>query len=266
MGAASFPVVPDRRESLRGTLLVSLLLHGSLFLGAVGYTMFGQRFGSGWGRNWGAGGATRVNAVASLPGVPLPPPMTTTRSTVATENPGLYKNEPKPPPPEPTKAEQIPKFQRAVKPEKAERVATRIQKQPLETPDNAVPFGLGGRPSMTYTQFVNAAGEGGLNFGQGNFGDRYGWYVAAVRSRISSNWLLSTISPSVLSAPRVSLTFDISRDGTLDNAQITHSSGIPEVDRSALRAVLASNPLGPLPPDYPGNKVSVEFYFDFHRR
>ena len=52
----------------------------------------------------------------------------------------------------------------------------------------------------------------------------------------------------------------------MTNVDVTQSSGIPEVDRSALRAVLASNPLGPLPSDYSGSKVSVEFYFDFRRR
>ena len=119
---------------------------------------------------------------------------------------------------------------------------------------------------MAYSQFVNTAGEGGLSFGESNFGDTFGWYVAAVRNRISSNWLLSTISPTILTAPRVYLAFDILRNGNLTNVQVIQSSGIPEVDRSALRAVLASNPLGPLPPDYPGSKVSVEFYFDFRRR
>jgi protein TonB len=113
---------------------------------------------------------------------------------------------------------------------------------------------------------VNSAGEGGLDFGDGNFGGRYGWYVAAVRNRVSSNWLLSVISPNILTAPRVYLNFDILHDGTVTNVRITQSSGIPEVDRSALRAVLASNPLGPLPPDYAGSKVTVEFYFDFRRR
>ena len=118
---------------------------------------------------------------------------------------------------------------------------------------------------MSYNQFVNSAGDGGLSFGEGNFGDRYSWYVSAVRNRISSNWLLSTISPSILTAPRVYLTFDISRDGTVTDVRINQSSGRPEIDRSALRAVLASNPLGPLPPDYSGDKVTVEFYFDFRR-
>ena len=89
--------------------------------------------------------------------------------------------------------------------------------------------------------------------------------MAAVRNRISSNWLLATISPNILRAPRVVLTFDVERDGHISNTQIIQSSGIEEVDRSALRAVLASNPLGPLPADYSGGKVSVQFYFDFQR-
>ena len=50
----------------------------------------------------------------------------------------------------------------------------------------------------------------------------------------------------------------------MNNVQITQSSGIPEVDRSALRAILASNPLPPLPTDYRGGSVDVQFYFDFH--
>src|SRR6266404_5738188 len=121
--------------------------------------------------------------------------MHTTLNTVANQNPGLYKSEPEPPPPPPPAAEEIPKFKQEVKPEKVLRINKRIPKQILEPPPNAVPFGSGGRPVITTGQFSNAAGEGGLNVATGNFGDRYGWYVSAVRSRISSNWLLSTISP-----------------------------------------------------------------------
>jgi protein TonB len=192
--------------------------------------------------------------------------MLTSGSTLATQSPGLYQSEAPAKLEQPSQAAEIPKFQQEAAPEKVVRVATRLQKEKVETPENAVPFGLGGRPALAYSQFVNAAGEGSLGFGDGNFGARYGWYVAAVRNRISSNWLLSTISPNILTAPRVYINFDILRDGTVTNVRITQSSGVPQVDRSALRAVLASNPLGPLPPDYAGDKVSVEFYFDFRRR
>lgn len=266
MGASTFNMVLERRETLRGTLLASLLLHGLLFVGAFVYTALGINWGGRWGKNWGPGGAVRVNAVSSLPGVPLPSPSLATMNTLATQSPGLYKSEIKPklePPPE---AKPIPKFKESVAQERPIRVNKRIQPKETMTPDNAVPYGHGGKPSMNYNQFTNTAGEGGLSFGEGNFGDRFGWYVDAVRHRISANWLLSTISPNIVTAPRVFVRFDIQRDGTITNAEVTQSSGIPEVDRSALRAVLASNPLGPLPPTYSGNAVHVEFYFDFRRR
>ncbi len=261
-----YPALTTRSERLSGTLALSLVLHGALAGLAIGQTRLGLHLGQGWGKDWGPGRALRVNAVSSLPGIPLPAPLVSTSSTVATESPGLYKNEPVVKPPEPARAEEVPKFQHTAPPEKVERVNKRIQKEIAEVPENAVPFGQGGKPSMSSSPMVNAAGEGGLNFGEGNFGERYGWYVSAVRSRISGNWLVSTISPNILTAPRVYLSFDILRDGTVTNVRVTQSSGIPEIDRSALRAVLASNPLGQLPPDYSGSKVSVDFYFDFRRK
>jgi TonB family protein len=264
--AVSILAVDERRDKLGGTLVVSVVLHISIFLLLVGYTTFGASFGGGWGKNWGSGSATRIGAVASLPGVPLPSPMLTTHNTLASENPGLHQTEPQPKPQPEPKAVQIPKFQEAVKPEKAERVNTHIQKEKPVEAENAVPYGLGGQPSMSYTQIVSGAGQGGLSFGEGgDFGERYGWYVASVRSRISGNWLLSTISPNILSAPRLYMSFTILRDGSVTDVEITQSSGTAEVDRSALRAVLASNPLPSLPPDYAGNRVKVNLYFDFHR-
>lgn len=256
----------EPHERLGGTLVVSAVMHVLLFALLVGYTSFGQSFGGGWGRNWGSGSATRLGAVASLPGVPLPSPMLTTHNSLASNNPGLHQTEPQPKPQPEPKAIEIPKFKSSVKPEKAQGVNTHILKEKPVYADNAVPYGQGGQPSMSYTQIVSGAGEGGMSFGEGgDFGQRYGWYVASVRNRISGNWLLSTISPNILRAPRLYMTFTILRDGTVTDVEITQSSGLPEVDRSALRAVLASNPLPPLPPDYAGNRVKVNLYFDFRR-
>jgi TonB family protein len=266
MAELTIAYMPDQKETLGGMLAASLLLHIMLFVGSFAYMMLGLHFGAGWGKNWGAGGAIRVNAVASLPGVPLPTPRIATPNTLATQNPGLYLSEPTTKLEPPPNAVPIPKFKEAVALEKPIRVNKRIQHETTPPPENAIPYGLGGKPSMNYSQFVNAGGEGGLNFGVGDFGERFGWYVDTVRNRISNNWLLSTISPGTLTAPRVYVHFDISRDGTVSNVEITQSSGVPEVDRSALRAVLASNPLAPLPPAYSENKVSVKFYFDFRRR
>jgi len=266
MGAATFTIPSDGREGLRGPLLASVLFHGLMLVVAVVYMLWGSRLGKGWGTSLNTGSAIHVNAVASLPGVPLPSPHLVTPNTVAVQNPGLYHNEPVPKPPPTANVEKIPKFKDAVKPKQEKiRVNTRIQKEPVEPPPNAIPYGQGGKPMMSYSTVTTSAGEAGVAVNNRDFGDRFGWYVQAVRNRISNNWLLSTVSPSILSAPRVYVDFDIQRDGTIANARVTQSSGIPEVDRSALRAVLASSPVTPLPPDYSGNKVSVEFYFDYKR-
>jgi TonB family protein len=266
MGAQVLTLPDERRDTLRGTLLVSLVLHGALFVLLVTYTMLGFHLG-GRGPSWGAGDATRMGAVASLPGIPLPSPLLTTQNTVATQNPSVYKREPQPKEEPPPEAEPIPKFKDTEKAERVERVNKRIQpKEEVAPPENAIPAGPGGPPTMSYTQVVTSTGTGAVAMGQGNaFGQQYAWYVAAMRGRISANWLLASISPTIVSAPRVYLTFAILRDGTITDVQIIQSSGVPEVDRSALRAILASNPLPALPPDYRGSSVNVQFYFDFHR-
>ena len=265
MGAATFPAY-DQRESLRGPLVASVVFHVALTLFAIVYAIWGGRLGKGWGQSLNTGSAIHVNTVASLPGIPLPTPKITTPNTVAVKSPGLYKNEPVPKPPPSLTAQKIPKFKDAVKvPKKKVLANPRIQKQKIPPPSNAVPYGEGGRPTMSYSSVSTSAGEAGIAIGQQDFGQRFGWYVQAVRNRVSSNWLLSTISPSIINAPRVYVDFDINRDGSISNVHVTQSSGIPEVDRSALRAVLASSPLAPLPSDYSGNKVSVEFYFNLKR-
>ncbi len=265
MSTTSFPYAlpTEGRESLRGPLLISIGLHAAMSVLMLTYGLL--RFGRGdWGNPWEKGSSVRVHAVSSLPGVPLPTPPQVTPNTVANENPGLYQSEPVVPLP-PEQAVEIPKFKDEIKPEQDKRINTRIQKQQLTPPPNAIPYGENGQPAMSYNQAQTAAGDAGISIGEGDFGSRYGWYVAAVRSRVSSNWLLSTISPTLMSAPRAYVDFSIQRDGTITGIRLAQSSGIPEVDNSALRAVEASSPLGQLPSDYSGGSVSVSFYFDFHR-
>jgi len=265
MSAATFPVF-DHRDSLRGPLMASIIFHVLITAFAIGYALWGSGMGKGWGNSLNKGSAIRVHAVASLPGVPLPTPKITTTNTMQVKNPGLYKTEPVPKPPPDVMAQKIPKFKEAVKPKHKKILKNpRIAKEKIKPPPNAVPYGQGGHPQMSYSSVTTSSGESGIAIGQQDFGQRFGWYVQAVRNRVSSNWLLSTISPNLVSAPRVYVDFDINKDGTISNAHITQSSGIPEVDRSALRAVLASSPLAPLPANYSGNKVSVEFYFDLKR-
>lgn len=248
--------------SLRKTFVWSLAFHVALFGG-----VFVSSLRAGRGESWGGagGGALRVGLVGSLAGIPLPRPEAQTLSRVVDETRGLHKPEPKPKQPE-TAAKQIPEFGK--KPPKYVTRPSRVLEDDTPPPPGAIPYGQGGSPSLPYTQFTMGSGTaGGLGMSGpgGEFGARFPAYVEAVRRRISGNWLQSSIEPTVRWAPRVVMTFQILRDGTIRNVGRTRSSGVDSVDRSALRAILDSSPLVPLPPEYGGSHVTVEFWFEFRR-
>jgi len=249
--------------SLKMPLVYSLAFHSLIFGSLVVSTLRSHR-GELWGGS--GGGAMTVGLVGTLSGVPLPRPEVLTPSRVVDETKGLYKAEPKPKEPE-TPATQIPEFERNKPPRYVTR-PSRVLENPTPPPPGAIPYGQGGAPTLPYTQFaMGASTQGGLGFSGpgGDFGARFPDYVLGVRNRISSNWLQSTVDPSVRWAPRAVVTFQILRNGSITNIQVLRSSGSDSVDRSVIRAIQGSNPLNPLPSEYAGSYVSVEFWFDFRR-
>ena len=250
------------QPSLRAPLVYSLLFHGLLFALMILSAVFSNR-GEGWG-GAESGAAVTVGLVAGL-NVPLPQE-SASPSQVVDVSKGLYKEEQRPPEP-PAKAEEIPQFPKQKPPRPSH--PSRVFENPVPPPPNAVPYGQGGVPAVSSTTFtIGGTTQGGLGMtgsAGGNFGSRYPWYVEAVQRRISGNWLMTTVDPSVRQAPRVVVTFQVHRDGSISNIDIQQSSGNQSVDDSARRAVLGSNPLPALPGDYSASSVNVEFWFDFQR-
>ena len=253
---------------LKKPLAWSLGFHAILFSSLAVSTLLSHR-GDAWG-GAGGDGAVSVGLVANLPGVTLPRPDAVTTSRVVDTSKGLYKSEPQPKPKEvETEVKKIPEFAK----EKAPHYVTRPSKVLEDTtapPPNAVPYGQGGSPALPYSSFaMNGQSQGGMGFGGpgggGDFAGKFPSYVDAVRNRISSNWLQSTVDPSVRWAPRAQFNFQILRDGTVTNVQMSQSSGNRSVDNSALRAILSSSPMSALPSNYSGSSVTVEFYFEFRR-
>ena len=253
--------------------MLSLGLHSLLFSSLVVSTIFSHR-GDMWG---GVGGdnSVSVGLVAHLPGVTLPRPDAVTTSRVVDESKGLYKAEPQPPKPKeitpPPDEKPIPQFKKEKAPHYITR-PSRVLEDTTPPPTNAVPYGQGGAPSIPYSSFSMTDGksQGGMGFSGtggagGDFAGRFPSYVDGVRNKISLNWQQYTIDQSVRWAPRAVFTFQILRDGTVTNVQMTQSSGNRTVDDSARRALLSSSPMSALPSGYPGSSVSVEFYFDFRR-
>jgi protein TonB len=263
---------------LKTPLFWSVLLHSVVLASLAASTLISHQ-GANWSGSPG-GGAMSVKLVGGVPGIPLPRPEVVTNSRVVDTTKGLYKSEPKPEVPKlpPPDVKRIPEFSKQKQPKYISK-PSRLLEDNTPPPENAVPYGQGGSPAVPYSQAqapaqpqnqfsLGGATAGGFGFsgpGGGDFGGRFSWYVDAVRNRVSSNWIQSTVDPSVRFAPRAVLAFDILRDGSIANVQIEHSSGNASVDNSAVRAILSSTPLQRLPNEYNGPKVSVEFWFDFKR-
>ncbi len=220
----------------------------------------------GSGEGWGAGGGGEAMGVTLVSTVPLPASQTQTQNVLANESKGLAQSQPKVEEKEPD-AIAIPDKNTKNKKPKLSASQRKPEPQPEEEASNVVPFGQGGPVSGPYGTFSAAGAKGGFGFtgGGGDFGNRYAWYVRVVQQKVSENWLKYEVDPRIAAANRVYVTFDINRTGQPKNVQIEQSSGIPSLDQSAVRALQRIDTFGPLPSDYSGNKVSVEFWFDYKR-
>lgn len=257
------------RDHWQGSVVWSVVLHAVLVGAMIGYgVMIGRSRGDEWGGSGGGGGAMGATLVASIP-LPRNPEGT---NVVANESKGLTESQPKPDEQPVPDAIPIPSRQ-------AKRVTTGQQQAPsaaqprkgqtarTQPTGNVVPFGQGGPLSGPYSVFNAGGAKGGFGFngGGGGFGSRYSWYVDIVRRKVSENWMKYEVDPHVSSTRRVYITFDILRNGQPANIQVEQSSGAYSLDQSAVRALQRIDSFGPLPGDYSGNRVSVEFWFDFRR-
>jgi protein TonB len=259
--AASADIYSEHSQLSR-PLAWSVGLHIAFATFVMLYTMFFHGFR---GEGWGGGGGGDAMGATLVTSVPLPASPAQTTNVLATESKGLSNSEPKVQEQEP-EAIAIPDKNTKIKP-KPVTSATKRKPQPEPEESNQIPYGEGGPATGPYSMFTAGGAKGGFGFtgGGGDFGNRFSWYVKVVQQKVSENWLKYEVDPRITAANRVYLTFDIARDGSPKNVQIEQSSGIPSLDISATRAIQRIDTFGPLPPDYSGNKVSVEFWFDYKR-
>jgi TonB family protein len=87
----------------------------------------------------------------------------------------------------------------------------------------------------------------------------FGPYMRELQRRIKLNW----DPPKGNESKTVVLLFKIARDGRLLSSRVHKSSGLPSADQAALKAVELTAPFRPLPADFKGQSIDIQFTFDY---
>lgn len=88
----------------------------------------------------------------------------------------------------------------------------------------------------------------------------FGPYMRDLQKRIKMNW----DPPKGNESKRVVLLFKIAKDGRLLSCSVFKSSGLPGADKAAINAVQATAPFRPLPPEFKGPSIDIQFTFDYN--
>lgn len=133
------------------------------------------------------------------------------------------------------------------------------------------PTGGSGSSSGSKLAKGGGGGTGGYgNPGPGNPNGRpgidavrepdFGPYMRELQRRIKMNW----DPPKGNESKRVVLMFKIAKDGRLLSCSVFKSSGLPSADKAAINAVQSTAPFRPLPADFKGPSIDIQFTFDYN--
>jgi TonB family protein len=254
--------VPLLEERYGRSLLFSMLMHSGLFLLVVfGAYLLPPRkpivIGTGLGGGLG-GDVYTVGVTDQLSGG-----AGMTKPSLTPQPPALIQEKPDKEAPSPS-AVPLPQ---TLEPKKAAKnpakLAAAAKKDAVTKQSNIIPTapekGSGGQGGKGGGEGGGFGGGIGVSIGAGTgskgFGDS--WYAQAVERRISSNW----IRPPVGLQIEIIYSFYIAGNGQIYDVKQIKSCGNDILDANALRAIQASNPLAPPPPEFQGRPI--QFFADF---
>lgn len=88
----------------------------------------------------------------------------------------------------------------------------------------------------------------------------FGPYMRELQRSIKANW-----NPPIDNrTKRVTVLFKIEKSGSLANCSVFQSSGNKVADKAAIDAVYKTAPFRPLPQDFSGNSIDIQFTFDYN--
>lgn len=208
-----------------------------------------------------AGGA-KAPPPSPPPGAASPPPEPKTSGN----------NTPAPPPP---KQQESQLKLMDVPPPSSGGDQSRLQ-MPYSTPGEAIQQSLQSAARGRATGAISGPGDSGsqLNNLNPNFstqgpiilsdtrGVDFGPYLARVVYNVRRNWYAVIPESARLGQKgRVSLVFEIVKDGSVPEMRLVASSGSDPLDRAAIASIRASNPFPPLPEEFTGKHLVLQFNF-----
>ena len=90
-------------------------------------------------------------------------------------------------------------------------------------------------------------------------------YLMRILAAVRQNWF--AVMPEAVKLGRrgrVGVLFGISREGAVTKANFAYQSGTDALDRAAIAAISMSNPFPPLPPDFQGDRIVLQFNFSYN--
>jgi TonB family protein len=93
-------------------------------------------------------------------------------------------------------------------------------------------------------------------------GIEFGPWLRRFVAQVKRNWFIPTAAMTFRG--HVVLQFNIHKDGRITDIAVVKPSGIEAFNRAAYNAILGSNPVEPLPPEYPDDRAffTVTFYYN----
>ncbi|MGH6629692.1 MAG: energy transducer TonB, partial [Burkholderiales bacterium] len=90
----------------------------------------------------------------------------------------------------------------------------------------------------------------------------FGPYLARVVFNVRRNWYsMIPVAARLGQKGRAVIVFEILRDGSVPELRLVGSSGSDPLDRAAAGAIQASNPFPPLPEEFTGEHLVLQFVF-----
>jgi TonB family protein len=127
---------------------------------------------------------------------------------------------------------------------------------------------LGGAVDVPDVPLAPGSVGSGLELVSDSRGVDFRPYLTQILAAVKRNWQ-AVIPESAKRGERrgkVTVRFSVSRDGKVANVQITMPSGTEALDLAAIAGISATNPFPPLPAEYNGLPIRLQFVFLYNMR